>query len=149
RRRISRGSPAVRCFAGNVRHSELIGWRSLRGSMADHSMSLPALKDLRARADRVIERAALSGTPRSRFFREQRGRLTRRLLPTLAMVAVATGAAAASDLFQSSVARDVTLAQGVTATILAALALGTRSRVARKSGAALASLAFAGATILI
>ena len=88
-------------------------------------MSLPAAKDLRARADRVIAGAALPGTPRSRFLREQRRRVVARLLPTLAMVAVATGTAAVFDLFQSpAVSRTVTLAQGLTATLLAGLALG-------------------------
>jgi signal transduction histidine kinase len=111
------------------------------------SMSLPAAKDLRARADRVIERAALSGTPRSRFLRDQRQRLAARLLPTLAMVAVATGAAAAADLFRApSVSRGVTLTQGLTATTLAGLALA--STAARKSRVALSGVALGGACVL-
>jgi signal transduction histidine kinase len=111
-------------------------------------MSLPAAKDLRARADRVIERAALSGTPRGRFLREQRRRLVARLLPTLAMLAVATGAAAAFDLFQDPpVSRAVTLAQGLTATLLAGLALA--STLARRSYVALMTLAVAGACFLV
>ena len=111
-------------------------------------MSLPAAKDLRARADRVIERAALSGTPRGRFFRDQRQRLAGRLLPTLAMVAVATGAAAAADLLRSPpVPSAVTLTQGLTATVLAALALG--STLARESRLALISVAAAGTIVLL
>ncbi len=111
------------------------------------SMSLPAAKDLRARADRVIERAVLSGTPRSRFLRDQRHRLAARLLPTLAMVAVATGGAAAADLVRAPpVARGVTLAQGLTATILAGLALASTS--ARKSAVALNGVALGGASVL-
>lgn len=114
------------------------------------TMSLPAAKDLRARADRVIERAALSGTPRSRFLREQRNRLVSRLLPALALIAVATGAAAVADLFhEPPVARSVTLAQGLTATALAALALVSTLSFAKKNQVALMTIAFAGATILI
>ncbi len=117
--------------------------------MADPtSMSLPAAKDLRARADRVTERAALRGTPRSRFLREQRKRLFARLLPTLATLAVATGAAALTDLFQTPrLPGTVTLAQGLTATILAALALGCT--IARRNHAALMAIAFVGSCVLI
>jgi len=111
-------------------------------------MSLPAAKDLRARADRVIAGAALRGTPRSRFLREQRRRVVARLLPTLAMVAVATGTAAVFDLFQSpAVPRAVTLAQGLTATLLAGLALGCT--LARRSYVALMTLAFSGICVLL
>jgi signal transduction histidine kinase len=117
--------------------------------MADPtSMSLPAAKELRARADRVTERAALSGTPRSRFLREQRKRLFGRLLPALATLAVATGVAALTDLFQTpSLPGTVTLAQGLTATILAVLALG--STIAKRNQAALMAIAFVGSCVLI
>lgn len=112
-------------------------------------MSLPAAKDLRARADRVIERAALRGTPRERFLREQRKRLLARLLPTLAILAIATGAAAIADLFQSpQVARIVTVTQGLTAVILAALAFGAAS-AARRNHVALVSMAVAGACVAL
>ena len=111
-------------------------------------MSLPAAKDLRARADRVIAGAALHGTPRSRFLREQRRRLVARLLPTLALAAVATGAAAVADLFETpAVPRTVTLAQGLTATVLAGLALGCT--VARRKYGALVGIAFTAACVLL
>ncbi len=111
-------------------------------------MSLPAAKDLRARADRVIAGAALRGTPRTRFQREQRRRLVGRLLPTLALAAVATGAAAIADLFVTpAVARSVTLAQGITATLLAGMALGCSA--AQKSYRALMSIAFASVVVLV
>lgn len=117
--------------------------------MADPTtMSLPAAKDLRARADRVIAGAALRGTPRSRFLREQRRRLVARLLPTVAMAAVATGAAAVADLFQAPpVSRTVTLAQGLTAALLAALALGCT--LARRKYAALMGIAVGSACVLV
>ena len=91
-------------------------------------MSLPAAKDLRARAAEFGRRAARSrsGRPRERFLREQRRRLVTRLLPVLATIALATGAAAVTDLFHSSVvSRWASLAQGLTAATLAALALAT------------------------
>src|SRR6185369_11816926 len=110
------------------------------------SMSLPAAKDLRAHADRIVERAKLSGTVRTRFLREQRTQLSERLLPTLAIIAVATGAAAGFDLLRDPPpVRAITLAQGLTAIVLAALALA--STVARKSRVALMSLALAGGAV--
>src|SRR4051794_23068036 len=105
-------------------------------------MSLPAAKDLRAQVDRVIERAARSGRPRDRFLREQRRRLVSRLLPTLALLAVATGAAAVVDLFRDT-PRYVTIAQGLTAVVLAALAFV--STLLRKNRVVLTTMAFAGA----
>lgn len=111
------------------------------------SMSLPAAKDLRAHADRVVERAVLSGTPRSRFLRDERHRLAARLLPTFAMAAVATAVAAAADLFRvPPVSHAVTVAQGLTATVLTGLALG--SAAARKSRPALMSITLGGAFVL-
>ena len=111
-------------------------------------MSLPAAKDLRARADRVIAGAALRGTPRSRFLREQRRRIVARLLPTLALAAVATGAAAIADLFRTPpIPRTVTLAQGLTGTALAGLAFGCT--LARRRDVALMSIAFAAACALV
>src|SRR5687767_9026126 len=111
-------------------------------------MSLPAAKELRARADRFTERAALSGTPRSRFLRDQRRRVMARLLPSLAMVAVATGAAALADLFRSPpVARVVTLTEGATAVVLAILALATT--LARRNIIALVSIASAGTVAVV
>ena len=83
------------------------------------TVSLAAARELRARADRVTERAALSGTPRSRFLREERRRLSARMLPALGTLAAATGAAAAADVFREPpVPREVLLAQGVTASVL-------------------------------
>ncbi len=112
------------------------------------TMSLPAAKDLRERADRVIAGAALRGTPRNRFLREQRRRIVARLLPTLALAAVATGAAAIADLFHAQpVPRTVTLAQGLTATVLAGLALG--STIARRKHVVLMSIAFVGICVLV
>lgn len=111
-------------------------------------MSLPAAKDLRARADRVIERTALTGTPRGRFLREQRRRTVARLLPTLALVGVATGAHAAVGLLREpAVPRLVAIAQGLTATLLAGFALA--STLARKSQVALMTLAFVAACVLM
>ncbi|MDF2695798.1 MAG: sensor histidine kinase, partial [Labilithrix sp.] len=111
-------------------------------------MSLPAAKDLRERADRVIAGAALSGTPRRRFLREQRRRVVARLLPTLAIVAVATGAAAVADLFQTpAVSRAVTLAQATSAAVLAGLALACTA--ARRNHVALMSIAFGGVLVLV
>jgi signal transduction histidine kinase len=112
------------------------------------SMSLPAAKELRARADRVIAGASLSGTPRHRFLREQRLRVVARLLPTLATVAVATGATAALDVFQTPpVPRTALLAEGLTAALLAALALCCT--LARRNYAALLTLAVAAAGVLV
>jgi signal transduction histidine kinase len=111
------------------------------------AVSLPTAKDLRERADRVGERAALPGTPRTRFLREQRRRVVARLLPTLAMLAVGTGVAALTDLFSDHLSsRWVSLAQGLTATLLATLALATT--VARKSLVALTVIALVGAGAL-
>jgi signal transduction histidine kinase len=72
-----------------------------------------------------------------------------RLLPTLSMVAVVTGAAAVADLFESPpVSRLVTLAQGLTATLLAALALAC-TLLARRNLVALMSISVGGGSILI
>lgn len=110
-------------------------------------ISLPAAKDLRERAHRAGERARLPGTPRKRFLREQRRRVVSRLLPALALVAVGTGASALTDLFREPpVSRWVTLAQGLTATTLAALALA--SYVARRNLVVLTAFAIAGAFVL-
>jgi len=110
-------------------------------------ISLPAAKDLRERANRASERAALPGTPRTRFLREQRRRVVARLLPTLAMLGVGTGAAALTDIFRDPpVSRWVSLAQGLTATSLAALALATS--LARKSLGALTGIALVAAAVL-
>lgn len=58
--------------------------------------------------------------------REQRSRLASRLLPALAVMALATGAAGMADAWgRSSGSRSVSLAAGLTATALAALALST------------------------
>lgn len=111
------------------------------------TLSLPTAKDLRERANRVGERAALSGTPRTRFLREQRRRVVARLLPTLAMLAVGTGVAALTDLLRAAPgSRWVSLAQGLTATVLALLALATS--IARKSLVALTGIALVGAAVL-
>ena len=111
------------------------------------SVSLPTAKDLRERANRVGERAALPGTPRTRFLREQRRRIVGRLLPTLAMLAVGTGAAALSDLFRDSPSsRWVSLAQGLTASALAGLALA--STIARRNLVALTAITVAAAAVL-
>lgn len=93
------------------------------------------------------ERAALPGTPRTRFLREQRRRVVGRLLPTLATLAVGTGGAALADLVRAGTSsRWVTLAQGLTATVLALLALATS--LARRSLFALTAIALAGAAVL-
>jgi len=111
-------------------------------------MSLPPAKDLRARADRVVERAALPGTPRSRFVREQRRNLFARLLPALAMVAVASGAAAVADLFHEPPwPREVTIAQGATATLLAGLV--AIALTMRRNYAALATIGTIGSAIML
>lgn len=110
-------------------------------------ISLPTAKDLRDRANRAGERAALAGTPRSRFLREQRRRVVARLLPVLAMIAVGTGAAALTDLFRDPpVSRWVSLSQGLTATTLAALAIATT--FARKNHVALVTIAVIGSAVL-
>jgi signal transduction histidine kinase len=111
------------------------------------AVSLPTAKDLRERANRVGERAALPGTPRTRFLREQRRRVVARLLPTLAMLAVGTGVGAVTDLFRDAPgSRWIVLAQGLTATVLASLALATQ--VARRSLVALTAIALLGAAAL-
>lgn len=111
------------------------------------TVSLPTAKDLRERANRVGERAALAGTPRTRFLREQRRRVVARLLPTLAMLAVGTGVAALTDLLSDHPgSRWVSLAQGLTATVLATLALATN--VARRNLVALTTIALLGAGAL-
>src|SRR5262249_45216720 len=100
------------------------------------------------RADRVIAGAALRGTPRSRFVREQNRLVVGRVLPTLAMVAVATGAAPVADLFRTPPApRIVTLTQGITATLLACLVFGCTR--ARKNHAALMTLAFVAGCVTV
>lgn len=112
------------------------------------SFSLPPAKDLRARADRVMERAALAGTPRQRFLRDQRRGLAARLLPALAMIAVASGAAAVVDLFhEPPYPREVTIAQGLTATLLAMLVLGTS--IGRRSLPALVTIASTGTMVMV
>ncbi len=111
------------------------------------AVSLPTAKDLRERANLVGQRAALPGTPRTRFLREQRRRVVARLLPTLAMLAVGTGVAALTDLFRDHQgSRWVSLAQGLTATLLATLALATS--IARKSLVALTTIALISAAVL-
>jgi signal transduction histidine kinase len=111
-------------------------------------MSLPAAKDLRAQADRVIERAARSGRPRDRFLREQRRRLAARLLPTLALLAVATGAAAVVDLLRAPHSPQyVTIAQGLTAAVLAALALA--STLARRNLVVLTTFGVLGGVVVM
>lgn len=111
-------------------------------------MSLPPARDLRARADRAIERAALRGTPRSRYLREVRRSLAARLLPALAMLAVASGAAALADLFKTpAYPREIPIAQGLTAMILAGLVLATN--LARRSLTALVAIATAGSVVLL
>lgn len=115
--------------------------------MTQRVVSLPTAKDLRERANRVGEQAALPGTPRTRFLREQRRRVVARLLPTLAMLAVGTGAAALTDLLRANPgSRWVSLAQGLTATMLAALALATT--VARRNLIALHAISLVGAASL-
>lgn len=80
--------------------------------------------------------------------REQRRSLVARLLPTLAMIAVASGAAAAVDLFREpAYPRAVTIAQGLTAMVLAMLALGTT--IGRRSLPALVSIASAGTLVVV
>ena len=120
--------------------------------MAEHaepkSMSLPPARDLRARADRATSRAALRGTPRSRYLREVRRGFGARLLPTLAMLAVASGAAALADLFKvPAYPREVAIAQGLTATILAGLVLATT--VAKRHLGALVGIGAAGSVVLV
>lgn len=116
-------------------------------SDGSRAVSLPTAKDLREKANRVGERAALPGTPRTRFLREQRRRVVARLLPTLAMLAVGTGVAALTDLFRDSGgSRWVSLAQGLTATSLALLALATNAL--RKNLVALTVIALIGAAAL-
>ena len=111
------------------------------------AVSLPSARDLRERANRAGERVAPSGTPRARFLREQRRRFVARLLPTLAMLAVGTGAAALTDLLRDAPeSRFVSLAQGLTASVLAALALA--STIARRSHAALTAIALLAAAVL-
>jgi signal transduction histidine kinase len=115
--------------------------------VTERVVSLPTAKDLRERADRVGERAALPGTPRTRFLREQRQRLVARLLPTLAMLAVGTGVAALTDLMRDHhESRWVSLSQGLAATALAALAIATS--IARKDLVALNAIALLGAAVL-
>ncbi len=71
-----------------------------------------------------------------------------RLLPSLAMLAVATGAAAVVDLFRNPpIERTVTLTEGATAVVLALFALATT--FARKSIVALITIACAGTIALV
>jgi signal transduction histidine kinase len=107
-------------------------------------LSLPAAKDLRERAAKVGERAALAGTPRVRFLRELRNGMLARLLPMLAMIAVATGAAALTNMFAEP--RWLSLAQGLTATVVALLALATT--LARRNLVALNAIATAAAAVV-
>jgi signal transduction histidine kinase len=79
--------------------------------------------------------------------REQRRRIVTRMLPTLAMLAVGTGVAALTDLLRgASASRWVSLAQGLTATVLAALALATTA--ARRSFVALTAITVVAAAAL-
>jgi len=111
------------------------------------SVSLPTARDLRDRANRAGERAVLSGTPRTRFLREQRRRVVARLLPTLAMLAVGTGAGALTDLFRAAPgSRWVSLAQGLTASALGGLAIA--SNFARRNLVALTAISVVAAVVL-
>ncbi|MDB4943396.1 MAG: hypothetical protein JWP97_2930 [Labilithrix sp.] len=111
------------------------------------SVSLPSAQQLREQALRVGERAALPGRPRARFLREQRRRVVARLLPTLAMLAIGTGAAALTDLFAAGTsARWVSIAEGLTASGLGLLALA--SNVLRKSLVALATISVLGGAVV-
>lgn len=113
-------------------------------------MSLPAAKDLRARADRVIERAVLGGTPRSRFLREAQRRLVARALPLFGVVALVTGLAAVTDLLRSPpLPVAVTVAQGLTAMALAAVAIAISTLQRKGTLSQLMPLAIAGALVTI
>ena len=114
------------------------------------TVSLPSAKDLRERAQRVGQRAALPGTPRTRFLREQRRRFVARLLPTLALLAVGSAAAALTDLVHAYAgaagSRSASLAEGLTATALGALAFA--STMARRHLGALNAISIVGAVVL-
>ncbi len=111
------------------------------------TVSLSAARDLRAQAKRAGDHAALSGTPRSRFLREQRRRLAAHLLPMLAVLALGSGASALVDLLRDpALPRWVSLVQGLTATVLAALAVATM--LARRNAVFLTAIAIASAAVL-
>ena len=86
--------------------------------------TLPAASALRDRADRVTEQSGRKGRPRRRYLNEQRTRLARRLLPTMAVFAMISGSAAIGDLLVRTppVARLATLGQTFVTILLGACA---------------------------
>jgi len=87
--------------------------------------TLPAASVLRDRAEKMGEQLGRKGRPRRRFLNDQRGRLARRLLPTVAIYAFVTGITAVVDLFFRTppVARTATLGQAFVTILLGGVAL--------------------------
>lgn len=88
---------------------------------------MPGARDLRARVNRVFERAHVTGAPRARFVEEQRRRFFLRLLPTIGTLAGVNGVAALLDLVHPR-SSESSLVCGLTAIALAALALASTVR---------------------
>ena len=111
--------------------------------------TLPAASALRDRADRVTEQSGRKGRPRRRYLNEQRTRLARRLLPTMAVFAMISGAAAIGDLLVRTppVARLATLGQTFVTILLGACALAVP--LVRKNLVMLRVLAVASALIAV
>ena len=90
--------------------------------------TLPAASVLRDRADKVGEQLTRKGRPRRRFLNDQRARLARRLLPTVAVMATVTGLMALVDLFVRvpPVTRGATVAQAFVSILLGGIAFAVQ-----------------------
>ncbi len=110
--------------------------------------TLPSASALRGRADNLGEQLGRKGRPRRRFLNDQRARLARRLLPTVALLATVTGITAVVDMFVRvpPVSRGATLAQAFVTILLGGVALGVP--LAKRSLTGLRWLAAAAGVVL-
>ena len=111
--------------------------------------TLPAASVLRDRAERVGEQLTRKGSPRRRYLHEQRARLARHLLPTLALYATLSGIAAVADVFVRTppLDRHATVAQLFVTILLGGFTLGVP--IARRNLVALRALAASSVVVLI
>jgi signal transduction histidine kinase len=110
--------------------------------------TLPAASVLRDRAEKMGEQLGRKGRPRRRFLNDQRARLARRLLPTVAIYAFVTGVTAVVDVFFRTppVARTATLGQAFVTILLGGVALAVP--IAKRSLVALRWLSIAAGLVL-
>ncbi len=111
--------------------------------------TLPAASALRDRADKVGEQLRRKGRPRRRYLNDQRARLARRLLPSVALIAACIGVIALVDLVlrDPPVPRGATLAQAFMTILLGGMALAVP--LAKGSLGALRGLTAAAALVLV